>query len=61
MHCVNYVFRQGREHKYAYDEQTLARVLESAGFAEVVRRPFDPARDAANHEIGSLCMIATKR
>jgi predicted SAM-dependent methyltransferase len=60
LHCVNYVFRQGREHKYAYDDETLARVLESAGFTNVHRRPFDPSRDAANHEIGSLCMLATK-
>src|SRR5258706_77055 len=28
MHCLNYLFRQGREHKYAYDEDTLRRVLE---------------------------------
>jgi len=30
MHCVNYLFRQGREHKYAYDEETLHRVLHAA-------------------------------
>ena len=23
MHCVHYLFRQGREHKYAYGEETL--------------------------------------
>lgn len=60
LHCVNYVFRQGREHKYAYDEETLQRVLEQVGFVDVVRRPFDAARDAPNHEIGSLCMTAAK-
>jgi predicted SAM-dependent methyltransferase len=60
MHCVNYVFRQGREHKYAYDEQTLQRVMESAGFASAARRAFEPGRDLPNHEIGSLCMVATK-
>ena len=58
MHCVNYVFRQGSEHKYAYDEETLGAVLHAAGFDEIVRRPFDPATDAENHEIGSLCMQA---
>jgi len=60
MHCVNYVFRQGREHKYAYDSETLARVLEQTGFCGVRRRAFDPAIEAANHEIGSLCMQARK-
>ena len=58
LHCVNYVFRQGREHNTAYDEETLQRVLESVGFVEVRRRAFNPAKDAPNHEIGSLCMLA---
>ena len=60
MHRVNYLFRQGREHKYAYDEETLARVVRSAGFDDVRRRPFDPAIDAPTHVIGSLCMTAKK-
>jgi predicted SAM-dependent methyltransferase len=60
LHCVNYVFRQGREHKYAYDEETLRSVLDSVGFSDVQRRPFDPALEAENHAIGSLCMKATK-
>jgi len=61
MHCVNYVFRQGSEHKYAYDQDTLRAVIASAGFESVGRRPFDPRKDADNHEIGSLCMVAYKR
>ena len=32
----------------ATGEETLARVLQSAGFVDVVRRSYDPARDAAN-------------
>jgi predicted SAM-dependent methyltransferase len=60
LHCVNYLFRQGREHKYAYDEETLQRILESVGFTQVRRRSFDPSRDADNHAIGSLCMLATR-
>lgn len=60
MHCVNYLFRQGRQHKYAYDEETLRRVLESSGFVGVVRRGFDPSMDAPNHEIGSLFIQGTK-
>jgi predicted SAM-dependent methyltransferase len=60
LHCVNYVFRQGREHKYAYDEETLTRVLEGVGFLHVRRRPFNPESDAPNHAIGSLCMVCSK-
>jgi predicted SAM-dependent methyltransferase len=59
MHRLNYLFRQGREHKYAYDEETLSRALMSAGFVRAWRRAFDPAIDQPNHEIGSLCMTAT--
>ena len=60
LHCVNYVFRQGSEHRYAYDEETLGAVLRDAGFENVARRPFDPSVDAENHEVGSLCMHAYK-
>ena len=60
LHRVNYLFRQGREHKYAYDYETLRRVIESAGFARVDRRSFDPARDAENHRIGSLFVLSRK-
>ena len=60
MHCVNYVFRQGSEHKYAYDEETLTAVLHTAGLEGVTRRAFDPAVDAENHAIGSLCVQARK-
>jgi predicted SAM-dependent methyltransferase len=60
MHRVNYLFRQGREHRYAYDEETLRRVLEASMFVEVRRRPFNAASDAADHAIGSLCMLASK-
>jgi len=60
MHVVNYVFRQGREHKYAYDEETLGAMLRVAGFDDVRRRPFNPGTDAENHQIGSLCMLARK-
>ncbi len=61
MHRLNYLFRQGRDHKYAYDEETLGQLLQAAGFYDIRQRPFDPAMDAPNHAIGSLCMTATKR
>jgi predicted SAM-dependent methyltransferase len=60
MHCVNYLFRQGREHKYAYDEETLKRVLQTARFVEITRRDFDPLTDDPSHAIGSLCMLGRK-
>jgi predicted SAM-dependent methyltransferase len=61
MHRLNYLFRQGREHKYAYDDATLSQLLRTAGFTDVGRRPFNPAMDAPNHVIGSLCMTARKQ
>jgi len=60
MHCVNYVFRQGKEHRYAYDFETLRHTLSLAGFSSVRRREFDPSVDAENHRIGSLCVVAVK-
>jgi predicted SAM-dependent methyltransferase len=60
MHRVNYVFRQGREHHYAYDFETLQRTLESVGFTDVARRPFDPATDHRN-PTRSLFVSARKR
>jgi len=46
MHQINYLFRQGHEHKYAYDCETLARILGGADFVKVSRRDFDPALDS---------------
>lgn len=60
MHQINYLFRQGHEHKYAYDGETLARILERAGFVEVNRRDFDPALDSESRSIGTLYMKARK-
>jgi predicted SAM-dependent methyltransferase len=61
MHIVNYIFRQDGQHKYAYDDETLAQVLEDAGFIDVRQRPFDPALDSARRvAVNSLYMEATK-
>jgi len=38
MQFINFMFRQGYEHKYAYDEETLIQVLRDAGFSHVVRQ-----------------------
>lgn len=40
MELINEVFRQGSEHKYAYDTETLMLKLYDAGFACVVRQTF---------------------
>jgi len=46
MECVNYSFRQGREHKFAYDFDTLRGALECVGFVDIRRRDFDPTLDS---------------
>jgi hypothetical protein len=45
MQFVNAVFRQGGEHKYAYDEETLVLAFRLAGFAEVTVQSFGISRD----------------
>jgi predicted SAM-dependent methyltransferase len=59
MHRLNYVFRQGHEHQYAWDYETLGRVLTAVGFAAVARRPYDPDIDHRN-QVRSLFVRATK-
>ena len=60
MHQINYLFRQGHEHKYAYDYETLALILKRAGLVEVNRRDFDPALDSESRRVGTLYMNARK-
>jgi hypothetical protein len=40
MEVVNFVFRQGNDHKYAYDAETLMRLLRDAGFPRIERQAF---------------------
>jgi predicted SAM-dependent methyltransferase len=44
MELINLVFRQGNEHKFAYDYETLAFVLERYGCVQVARRGFGESR-----------------
>lgn len=60
MHQLNYHFRQGREHKYAYDFETLSRILETAGYGCIARRVFDPNLDSAPRRDGTLYVDARK-
>jgi predicted SAM-dependent methyltransferase len=43
---VNYSFRQGTEHKFAWDFETMKHALQRVGFTNVKRREFDPALDS---------------
>src|SRR5262245_32693686 len=40
MELLNAVFRQGHQHKFAYDYETLAHVLRASGFRTVMRQEF---------------------
>lgn len=60
MEAVNYLFRQGGEHQFIYDEETLAALLTHTGFVNVRRRSFDPARDTEDRKIGTLYLDAEK-
>lgn len=60
MHFLNYVFRQGREHLYAYDEQTLIGLVRRAGFSEVHRSEFSPGLDSDHRKNDSLYVEAVK-
>lgn len=66
MQIVNHVFHQGGEHLYAYDFETLASALKTAGFAVVIQQSYRVSSDAAlaidqaNHAPYSLYVEATK-
>jgi predicted SAM-dependent methyltransferase len=66
MELINEVFRQGSQHKYAYDEETLLLALRNAGFANVVRQSFgasldpDMAPDSDARKAESLYVEAVK-
>jgi predicted SAM-dependent methyltransferase len=60
MDHINYHFRQGTEHKYAWDYETLARTLRRFGFTDITRREFDPARDTEFRREGTLYVTGIK-
>jgi predicted SAM-dependent methyltransferase len=66
MQLINEVFRQGNQHKYAYDEETLVLVLRDAGFSRVIRQSFgisldqDMAPDNETRRAESLYVEAVK-
>ncbi len=60
MHHINYHFRQGSEHKYAYDYETLERVLTRTGFGSVRRVDFNPEFDSEVRAVGTLYVEGRK-
>ena len=66
MDIINHVFRQGEEHRYAYDGETLIAKLLTAGFPTVVEQRYgessDPmlTGDREVHRAYSLYVEATK-
>jgi predicted SAM-dependent methyltransferase len=57
---INYHFRQGTEHRYAYDIESAAKVLNAAGFTDVRSRTYDSAIDSTHRRVGSLFVVAKK-
>ena len=66
MQLMNAIFRQGYDHKYAYDDETLILVMREAGFRNVVAQQFaislDPkmAPDRKDRRTESLYVEAIK-
>jgi predicted SAM-dependent methyltransferase len=60
MEHINYHFRQGIEHRFAYDFETAEKILKTAGFIDVQQRDFNPSLHSKHREIGSLFVSARK-
>ena len=57
---INFHFRQGGEHKFAYDFETLKTALEREGFTSVRRRETNPDLDQCSWARGTLYVEAVK-
>src|SRR5262249_42604438 len=60
MERLNYHFREGGEHKYAWDFETLEKTLQNAGFINIRRRDFDPELDSKSRAVGTLYVDALR-
>jgi predicted SAM-dependent methyltransferase len=60
MEHVNFLFRQGFDHRFAYDFETVEHALKEAGFVEIRRREFDPGLDSKVRESGTLYVSAVR-
>jgi predicted SAM-dependent methyltransferase len=57
---INYHFRQGTEHRFAYDFETLRDALAATGFVNVRRREFDSNLDSESRKLGTLYVDAIR-
>jgi predicted SAM-dependent methyltransferase len=57
---INFHFRQGTEHKFAYDFETVESLLKSVGFTDVKRRACNPELDQSSWALGTLYVDAVK-
>lgn len=57
---VNYHFRQGEEHRYAYDFETVETYLRESGFSQIEKREFRPDLDSEERAYGTLYVDAIK-
>lgn len=57
---LNYVFYMGGEHKMMFDFDSIKFHLESAGFIDVMRRPYDPDLDLPGRQLESLLLICKR-
>ena len=57
---INYHFLQEGEHKYAWDDATLTKELQKAGFVSIEARVFDPSFDLESRRLYTLYMRARK-
>lgn len=57
---INFHFRQGTQHRFAYDYETLERMLARCGFVDIRRRDYDPGLDLEHRAFGTLYAEARK-
>ncbi len=60
MEHLNYHFRMGNDHRFAYDFKTIERLLVKVGFEHVRRREFNRDLDTQDRAVGTLYVTAMK-
>lgn len=57
---INYHFRIGGNHKFAYDFETLSSHLSQVGFSNIIKSEFIPSIDSPKRASGTLYVTAIK-
>ncbi|CAD5373583.1 hypothetical protein RA210_U380003 [Rubrivivax sp. A210] len=60
MEHINYHFRDGGDHKFAFDYETLHQVLSDCGFAAIRRVSFNSSIDSDRRRVGTLYVEARR-